>query len=376
MLIIIYLVGLLIVFYLLAKICDQYFVASLDTIAKKLKLSEDVAGATFMAIGSSAPEFFTAAIAITRVGTEDIGAGTIVGSAIFNILVIIGGSALVATAYLKWKPVIRDMLFYIASIIILLLTFSDGRITTMEALLYVAAYAVYIILLSQWNRLVPSPVESQLQDISQTLTKDEEIVEKKHIPIISSFVLILDRLLELSFPKKANQPKKYWTVFWISIGFIIALSWALVELAIGLSHELGIPEVIVALTVLAAGTSMPDLISSLIVAKQGRGDMAVSNAVGSNIFDILICLGLPWLAYTIIKGQDVVVGTANLSSSVFLLFCTVLAIASVLIIQRFRIGKYSGVLLIGLYGLYCVYMIGNHYYPGLIPLDGWIAKII
>lgn len=178
MLILLYLIGLIIVFYILAKICDEYFVASLDTISKKWKLSEDVAGATLMAIGSSAPEFFTAAIAITRVGTEDIGAGTIVGSAIFNILVIIGGSALVATAYLRWQPVIRDMLFYIVAILILLLTFSDGLITAKEALLYVGMYLVYIILLSQWNKIVPSPVETQLKDIAETTTKDEKSIGK------------------------------------------------------------------------------------------------------------------------------------------------------------------------------------------------------
>lgn len=376
MLILLYLFGLLIVFYILAKICDEYFVTSLDIIGKKWKLSEDVAGATLMAVGSSAPEFFTAAIAITKIGTEDIGAGTIVGSAIFNILVIIGGSALVATAYLRWQPVARDMLFYVIAIVTLLFTFSDGVITTMEALIYIILYILYIGVLSQWNKIVKSPVQTQLGDIAKEVEKDEKEIERKHIPIISPLMLLIDKMLEFSFPKKEAQEKKYWTVFWISIGFIIALSWVLVELAIGISHELGIPEVIVALTVLAAGTSMPDLLSSLIVAKQGRGDMAVSNALGSNIFDIFICLGLPWFAYTLIKGENIIVGTANLSSSIFLLLCTVLAIVSIFIMRRFRIGKYSGFFLIGLYGLYCVYMIGNHYFPGLIPLDAWIATMI
>ncbi len=375
MLIILYLIGLLIVFYILAKICDEYFVTSLDIIGKKWKLSEDVAGATLMAIGSSAPEFFTAAIAITKVGTEDIGAGTIVGSAIFNILVIIGGSALVATAYLKWQPVIRDMLFYIVSIIILMVTFMDGRITTMEALLYVGVYALYILLLSQWNRIVPSPISTQLEDIAEATTAGEKSTERRHIPIVSPLMRLIDVILEYSFPAKKDQKNKYWRVFWISIGFIIALSYVLVELAIGLSHEIGIPEVIIALTVLAAGTSMPDLLSSLIVAKQGRGDMAVSNATGSNIFDILICLGLPWLVYTLVKGEDIIVGTESLLSSVFLLFCTVIAIGSLLFLRRFKIGKYSGYLLIGLYGLYCFYMIGNHYYPGIIPLEDWVSSL-
>ncbi len=104
--ILLYVLILIFVFYLLAKICDEYFVSSLDIIAKKWKLSEDVAGATLMAVGSSAPEFFTALIAVMKVGSEQVGAGTIVGSAIFNILVIVGASAVVATSFLSWKPVI------------------------------------------------------------------------------------------------------------------------------------------------------------------------------------------------------------------------------------------------------------------------------
>jgi K+-dependent Na+/Ca+ exchanger-like protein len=373
MLILFYSIGLLISFYAVAKICDEYFVKSLDIIGKKWKLTEDVAGATLMAVGSSAPEFFTATIAIFMVGSEQVGAGTIVGSAIFNILVIIGGSALVATAYLKWQPVVRDMGFYIIAILVLLFTFMDGVIHAWEAGIYVIAYVIYILLLSQWNRIVPSPVETQLGDIAETVRADEEKIERKKIPVVSQATWLVDKLFALTFPKEENQAKKYWVVFWISIAYIIFLSWVLVEFAVGLSHEIGIPEVIIALTVLAAGTSLPDLLSSLIVAKQGRGDMAVSNAVGSNVFDILICLGLPWLGYTLIKGEPIVVGTQNLTSSIFLLFCTVIAIIAILTAQKFRIGKYSGYGLIGLYGLYVVYMVTNHYFPGSIPLDAWVS---
>lgn len=113
---------LLISFYLLAVICNEFFVESLDRISNKLKLSSDVAGATFMAMGSSAPELFTSLIAVLRDGGghADVGAGTIVGSAIFNILVIIGASAAFKAAKLRWQPVVRDTLFYCLSILLLL----------------------------------------------------------------------------------------------------------------------------------------------------------------------------------------------------------------------------------------------------------------
>jgi len=92
--IILYLFVLIIAFYLLAIVCEDFFIGSLDAISDKLKLPSDVAGATLMAVGSSAPELFTALFALFRAGNHgDVGAGTIVGSAIFNILVIIGVSA-------------------------------------------------------------------------------------------------------------------------------------------------------------------------------------------------------------------------------------------------------------------------------------------
>lgn len=129
-----WLVVLVGIFYLLAKICDDYFVASLELLVHRLKIPPDVAGATFMAMGSSAPELFTAIAALSRVGAENVGAGTIVGSAIFNILVIVGASAFVSTVVLDWKPVMRDLLFYLFSIGALIFVFFDGTVTFSESL--------------------------------------------------------------------------------------------------------------------------------------------------------------------------------------------------------------------------------------------------
>lgn len=368
-----YVLGLLLTFYVLAKVCDQYFVQSLDVIAKKLKLSEDVAGATFMAIGSSAPEFFTAMFALLRVGSEDVGAGTIVGSAIFNILVIVGASAVVATAYLNWKPVVRDMGFYIVSILVLMLTFLDGRITAWEAGAYVAAYAVYIFVLARWKHWFPhAKIETVLEGISESVAMEEAATNR------TPFGMLLAPIhlgLTLVFPDLKRRPDRYLRAFVLSIVAIIVLSYVLVELAIGLSHALGVPEVIIALTVLAGGTSVPDLLSSIIVARQGRGDMAVSNAVGSNTFDILICLGLPWLIFILIRGQDIVVATENLTSSVFLLFSTVVAMFLVLAIQKFKIGRYSGYFLLALYAAYLGYTIYGVYHPGAMDVATWKAFI-
>ncbi|HLL60630.1 MAG TPA: calcium/sodium antiporter [Candidatus Nitrosocosmicus sp.] len=360
-LILLYILGLGLIFYLLAKICDQYFVKSLDIISKKLKLSPDIAGATFMAIGTSAPEFFTAVIALTKVGSENIGAGTIVGSAIFNILVIVGASAVVSTAFLKWKPVIRDMGFYLISIIVLLVTFIDGVITLPEAIMYLVFYGIYIVILAHWRKIVPGVEQmDKAEEVVEELKREDVILSKKK-GIWSKFVLLVDTILAKLFPDLEKKPQLYWLTFAISILLIIGLSWSLVEIAILFAHTVGIPEVIIALTILAGGTSVPDLLASIIVAKKKRGDMAVSNAVGSNTFDILICLGLPWLVYILFTGKSIAVATDNLISSILLLFFTVIAILFVLIVQKFKLGRKSGYVLIGIYICYLIFAIIKNY---------------
>ncbi len=106
--------------------------------------------------------------------------------------------------------------------------------------------------------------------------------------------------------------------------FIAIISWFLVEYAVVFANAIGLPPVIIALTVLAAGTSVPDLISSIIVARQGRGEMAIANAIGSNIFDILVGLGLPWLIAATVLGMQVVhVGVEDLWTSTIVLLSTV-----------------------------------------------------
>lgn len=367
--VLIYILGLIFIFYLLAKICDQYFVNSLDIISKRLRLSEDVAGATFMAMGSSAPEFFTALFAIFKVGSEQVGAGTIVGSAIFNILVIVGASAAVATAYLSWKPVIRDLLFYSLAIIVLLITFRDGTITLFEAGIYLLFYAGYLLLLINWKRIVgTSEKKDELHDVHEALEEEEIDIIKKNT-IFSPIVSTIDNTLAAIFPNLKKNPGSYIKVFITSIVSISFLSWVLVELAVLISHELGIPEVIIALTVLAGGTSIPDLLSSVIVAKQGRGDMAVSNAVGSNIFDIFICLGLPWFFYILFTGRGMAVSTENLISSIFLLFFTVISLLFLLLLRKFRISQRAGVALIFLYVCFLVYSIGSVYFPEIFNFE-------
>ncbi len=345
-----YLVALVISFYLLAEVSDKYFVVSLDKLSHRLNMSHDMAGATFMAMGSSAPELFVAIIALSRSGDHDaIGVGTIVGSALFNLLVIVGAAAVVKNSLIAWQPVIRDLLFYAIAILGLYFVLQDGSIQFVEACVLVLFYGAYIYAVFRWRKW--------FKYIEYDEDPEEEEDEKKRgwKVIFKPF----DWLLARFFPSAEH----YLIVFGVSILLIALLCWVLVESAIGISQILDIPEVVIALTVLAVGTSVPDMVSSVIVAKQGRAGMAVSNAIGSNIFDIFIGLGLPWMVKILIIDQALDFNIVRLNVSVGLLFASVLLILAFLIWKKWKLTQNLGFTLILLYILYVVWEIFRIYTP-------------
>ncbi|MFV0590479.1 MAG: calcium/sodium antiporter [Draconibacterium sp.] len=341
MVIALYIFLLLLSFVLLARIVDLFFIASLDKISKDLRLSSDAAGATLMAVGSSAPELFVALFAVLKPGEHQvIGIGSIVGSAIFNLLVIIGAAALVKSTKLNWKPMFRDMLFYTLTVILLVVFIWDGHFSIIESIAFLGLYVVYVIAVVYWRRILP------YNDVIV-----EEEVEDPHGEH-NKITRPIDQLLKFIFPKA----ERYYLVFFFSIILIAALSYVLVEVAVKAAHLMNIPEAIIALTVLAVGTSIPDLFSSIIVAKQGRGDMAVSNAVGSNIFDILVGLGLPFLIVMLISGGTIDAG-GDMLNSVLILFGSVVLLIGLLMVRRWKVGKFTGFVLVAAYVAYVVHEI-------------------
>ncbi|MCA9933463.1 MAG: calcium/sodium antiporter [Ardenticatenaceae bacterium] len=353
--IILWILELVFTFVLLAQVVDVYFVETLEIISKRLKLSSDIAGATFMAVGSSAPELFVSILALFRVTEQQaMGAGTIVGSAIFNILVIIGASALVKRAVLTWQPVIRDLVFYIVCIILLLFTFRDGAISLSDAIMYVSLYVIYLLSFNFWKKLVPYEIKAD-NDFDDD---DDESLQHEIRQSSWTWKNALNKLLSFFFADLSKRPQLLFLNFGVSVIFLALLSHFMVESAVHIAQSFGIPEVIIALTILATGTSIPDLMSSISVAQKGQGDMAIANAVGSNIFDIAIGLGLPWLVIILWRGESVQVVTENLQSSIVLLFATVIALLFLLMVRRWEIGRYAGILLIGSYFWYLFSQIG------------------
>mmetsp|Transcript_107084 Transcript_107084/g.310899 ORF Transcript_107084/g.310899 Transcript_107084/m.310899 type:complete len:333 (-) Transcript_107084:1884-2882(-) len=166
----------------LGLVCDEFFVPALEMISEKLQLSPDVAGATFLAAGSSAPELFTS-VADTFAGeSEGFGMGTIVGSAMFNILVIVALSAAATTEVLTidWRPVCRDCGFYSLSIILLIIFMMDGEIAMWEGLIMVLTYALYITFMVFNERVFNMcPAPEKEHDRSVPIDSDKNQVEMR-----------------------------------------------------------------------------------------------------------------------------------------------------------------------------------------------------
>ncbi|XP_043326775.1 sodium/potassium/calcium exchanger 1 isoform X2 [Cervus canadensis] len=160
--VVLHIFGMMYVFVALAIVCDEYFVPALGVITDKLQISEDVAGATFMAAGGSAPELFTSLIGVF-ISHSNVGIGTIVGSAVFNILFVIGTCALFSREILNltWWPLFRDITFYIFDLMMLILFFLDSLIAWWESVLLLLAYAFYVFTM-KWNKQLELWVKEQL----------------------------------------------------------------------------------------------------------------------------------------------------------------------------------------------------------------------
>ncbi len=360
--IIIHSVILILTFYLLAIICDKYFVESLEQISNRLNISKEVTWATFMAIWSSAPELFTSIFALFAIfgsgNTESsIWAGTIVGSAIFNVLVIIWATAVVIKKNnaIKWKPIMRDLIFYSLTIGLLFFTFWDWAITFYETIIFVAAYILYIFVVKNWSKWLNYNDEDDVPDIEAWFEGKEEWVRTSY----SWIWRLTTRVFDIIIPNPKLWKSRFYRTFLVSIALIAILSHFMVESAVIVAKNFGIDQAIIGLTILAAGTSIPDLISSIIVSRKWHGNMSISNALWSNVFDILFGLWFVYFIYFLVYWIDatIIVDKANLLLSIGLLFGSVMIILLFFLWYKWKLKKGLGWILIAIYITYLIFNI-------------------
>ncbi len=286
---------------------SNYLVEGLGAISQKFGISEAVLGASIAAMGSSAPEFGSSVFSVVE-GYPTIGLGTIVGSAIFNVTVIIGGVGLFGKYVIEKRVFYRDGLFYLFTVFVAFVSVYDGVLSRYEAIFWVLTFIFYMFWLfhdAKKGKLVPKESFSQM-----------------------------------SFPK---------AVLYISVS-ILAIAIAaryLVTSTAEFSARMGISEAAISLIVIAAGTSVPDFFTSLQAARKGMGSLAVSNALGSNIFDILAAIGIPFS----FRGSTEV--GIVVDSSIVALFLSVIVLLA-LLRRGWSITKKEAVILLVIYAVFVV----------------------
>ncbi|XP_022108891.1 sodium/potassium/calcium exchanger 3-like isoform X2 [Acanthaster planci] len=339
-------VAVVYMFGALAIVCDSYFMPALEIICSVLHLSEDVAGATFMAIGGSAPELFTSIVGVF-ISKGDIGIGTILGSAVFNVLFVIGLCGLLAgkTIYLTCWPLTRDSCCYIMSILALVFVVSDGVVTWAESAAMLVLYCMYIVL------MYFNPPTERYVDRNMAKCRCRRLVigESGRAGGEGRGAANLTELANLMEEGEESDEEDEEEVLHIANG-----NGNIRRVDKGFA--LRIPDTVMGLTLLAAGSSVPDLILSVIAAREGYGDMAISHSIGSNLFDILLGLGLPWFLSSVAvqSGRSVAIHSGGVVYITALLLGNVVAMVLLIRLSGFLLNKKLGLLLILLYAAFLV----------------------
>lgn len=198
--VLLHVIGMGYMFVALAIVCDEFFVPSLDVIIERLAIRDDVAGATFMAAGGSAPELFTSVIGVF-VSFDDVGIGTIVGSAVFNILFVIGACALFSrsTLTLTWWPLFRDCTFYSVSLMALIFCFRDNLIYWQEALVLFSLYITYVLFMT-WNQPVERAVKNLIYKNKVTRVRSTDQLMPT-VSLLSIYYFLLCVLIWMKSPQ-------------------------------------------------------------------------------------------------------------------------------------------------------------------------------
>ena len=234
-------------------------------VAERMNIPQIVIGLTVVAMGTSMPEFCVSLISALK-GTPDLAVGNVVGSNIFNSLFIVGITAAIAPMAILRATVMKDIPFALVASVILLMMCLDGRIGRIDAAVLFSLFMIFMFMTLKSAKIN-----------KQELEEENKLAEKalKRVPKMSPAM----------------------SVVWILAGLacLIGGSTLFVEGASKLATSLGVSEAVVGLTIVAGGTSLPELATSIVSARKGSSGIAIGNVLGSNVFNILGILGVTGL---------------------------------------------------------------------------------
>ncbi|MGE4071853.1 MAG: calcium/sodium antiporter [Lysobacterales bacterium] len=293
-------------------------------LALSLGISPLVVGLTIVAFGTGAPEVAVSVGAVLG-GSTDLAVGSVVGSSIFNVLFILGLSALIVPLVVDRQLIRQEVPIMIGACVLLLVLGLDTRISRLDGLLLFAlmvAYTVFLVL------------QSRKQSLASQADYAAEIAPAEH------------------GAWDAGLPAQLGLIVVGLILLVLGSEW-LVTAAVAFAKAMGVSDLIIGLTIVAAGTSMPEVATSIAAALKGERDIAVGNVVGSNTFNILGCLGITGL----VSGESgLSIAPSVLAFDVWVLIAVALACLPVFISGK-EIARWEGALFLGYYIAYVSYLI-------------------
>lgn len=313
---------LLIAGFVLLLFGAEALVRGASKLAAAFGISPLVIGLTVVAFGTSAPEMAVSTLSAAN-GQADIALGNVVGSNIFNILMILGLSAVVAPLTVSLQLIRLDVPLMIGASVLVFLMALDGSIGRLDGLLLVAGIIAYTGFLIRQSR-------REGQDIQAEYAKEFSAKEP-----LSSMRLVRDIVLVLA-----------------GLGLLVLGSNWLVDGAVMVAEKLGVSELIIGLTIVAAGTSLPELATSVVATIRGERDIAVGNVIGSCLFNLLAVLGLAGS----VSASGVAVSPGAMHVDLPVMILTFVACLPVFFTGR-RISRGEGALFLAGYVAYVAYLI-------------------
>lgn len=272
-------------------------------IATRFGVSQMVIGLTIVAMGTSMPEFCVSMVSALK-GTPDLAVGNVVGSNTLNTLLIVGCSALVTPIMVKRSSVKRDIPFAVVASLLMLLFCLDGAIGRVDAAVLFAGFCLFMFVTLKYAKTTEGPAASVATNGAATATataiseastsqasSSEASSSETSAPEASSS--------ETSAPEssQASGTSMLKAVVMLVVGLLclIAGSNMFVDNASFVASSLGVSDAVIGLTIVAGGTSLPELATSMVSAKKGNSDIAIGNVIGSNVFNILMIIGITGL---------------------------------------------------------------------------------
>lgn len=332
-------------------------------IATRFGVSQMVIGLTIVAMGTSMPEFCVSMVSALK-GTPDLAVGNVVGSNILNTLLIVGCSALVAPIMVKRSSVKRDIPFAVVASLLMLLFCLDGAIGRVDAAVLFAGFCLFMFVTLKYAKTTEGPAAAVATSgaamataaaastsVSETPTSQTSAPEASTSQPSSSEASSSETSAQEASQASGTSMLKAVVMLVVGLLCLIAGSNMFVDNASFVASSLGVSDAVIGLTIVAGGTSMPELATSMVSAKKGNSDIAIGNVIGSNVFNILMIIGITGLVKPMhiagITTLDLIMMLASMLLMWF--FCR----------TTYKVKRWEGAVLTIIYLAYLTWLIMN-----------------